>query len=75
MFKENQHSEAMKGLNVDGFINVPKVKKSGNVYAHEQKLQRKKDLENLQSDFEKYKRILQKKMQKDKNRQNALMKI
>lgn len=77
IFKEDAESEALRGLNLQGFIQTGKSKmkiaKRQDIYAHQQREQRKQDLEKLQADFEVYKRRLAKRIEKDKNRQKALM--
>ena len=45
------------------------------MYAFQEREQKKQDLEKLRDDFEVYKKRMTKRIEKDKNRQKALMQI
>lgn len=64
LFKEEQGSEALKGLNVESFFN-PGSGKKGGIYAFEQRENRKKELADLRDNFEGYKRLLAKRQAKE----------
>ena len=54
---------------------VKKEKEGSGLYAHQTKQSKKEELISLQTNFEEYKRRLAKKIQKDKNRQQQLMRF